>query len=560
MPLCLESEAVSLVAAVLVAHRGERVRPGCQRTERRRDATPIPTVPLPTPRPTLTPPPTPTLSPVTPPPPRIPTPSPTPVTYIVQEGDTPIVIANKFGVGVNDLIAVNNIDPAALPVGKVLIIPIGPQTGPQGNALLPSPTPAPYQIRGINVYRTPAGSLEVLGEVFNPGPDTLGSVQIQVSLQDEAGQGPGDGAAVSAPRAHPPERSRAVPHPVHRAAFDLQPLFDHAPARRDDRPGSQFRRPAQSPGTRARRAGRNTAITGEVTNADAANAGRVVLTIMTYDPDGRVIGYRHAVLSDGPVAPGRRRCRSTSRWHLLHPTWPGSRQWSRGGKRRERRRTMRDRTMTAPLPADGRTIALQALSGQTPYRTPLALLTWGFDYTWKLACLEPWQLACGGSETWHRAHLAIFERHGPDVIYYDGAGAGPEEPTLLDDTGESWLVRDNNTGVEYELIKKSCTLREINTGRKTCDPLGVIATRADADRIVGEPGGWGETYLQRIAAAHRRTGRPRAGAAASLARLHLRLLRLRLRAGHARPCSRIRSCSPTCATCMPRPTTGACAS
>jgi uroporphyrinogen-III decarboxylase len=152
--------------------------------------------------------------------------------------------------------------------------------------------------------------------------------------------------------------------------------------------------------------------------------------------------------------------------------------------------------MTAPLPADGRVIALQALSGQAPYRTPLALLTWGFDYTWKLAGLEPWQLACAGSETWHCAHLAIFERHGPDAIYYDGAGAGPEEPALLDDTGESWVVRDNNSGAVYELIKRSFTLREIGTGRKTCDPLGVIETRADADRIVGEPGGWGENYLR----------------------------------------------------------------
>ena len=152
--------------------------------------------------------------------------------------------------------------------------------------------------------------------------------------------------------------------------------------------------------------------------------------------------------------------------------------------------------MNPPLPVDGRAITLQALSGQTPHRTPLALLTWGFDYTWKPARIEPWQLACGGSETWHRAHMAIFERHAPDVIYYDGAGAGLKEPTLLDDTGESWLVRDNNTGVTYELIKKSCTLREINTGRKTCDPVGSIATRADADRLVGEAGGWGQTYLK----------------------------------------------------------------
>ena len=37
-------------------------------------------------------------------------------------------------------------------------------------------TPLPFTVRGLNVYRTAAGSLEVLGEVFNPG-DILPTVQ-----------------------------------------------------------------------------------------------------------------------------------------------------------------------------------------------------------------------------------------------------------------------------------------------------------------------------------------------------------------------------------------------
>ncbi len=147
-------------------------------------------------------------------------------------------------------------------------------------------------------------------------------------------------------------------------------------------------------------------------------------------------------------------------------------------------------------PADGRRLALQALSGHTPDRAPFALLTWGFDYCWKLACDAPWQLACGGSETWHRAHMAVYEQHAADVIYYAGAGAGPLEPTLLQDTREAWRVLDNNTGLEHELIKQSCTLREVKSGRKTCDPLGAITSRADAARLVGEPGVFGGLYLR----------------------------------------------------------------
>jgi LysM repeat protein len=229
--------------------------------------------------------------------------TPTPVTYIVQEGDTPIVIANKFGVSVADLIAVNNIDPSNLPIGKVLMIPLGPQNGPQGNTLLPTPTPAPYEVRGLNVYRTPAGSLEVLGEVYNPGPDALGSVQLQITLKNEAGQD-----LVVAPFFVAQDLVR----PGQTSPFRV--LFTDPPAGYTNYAISMLRGERIDPATRyadlqvtkneSAPSGQQFRIAGEITNADTASAAGALVVATTYDADGRVVGYRQAVAGSGPIAPG----------------------------------------------------------------------------------------------------------------------------------------------------------------------------------------------------------------------------------------------------------------
>jgi hypothetical protein len=76
----------------------------------------------------------------------------------------------------------------------------------------------------------------------------------------------------------------------------------------------------------------------------------------------------------------------------------------------------------------GRSGALRTLAGGVVTPVPVALFTWGFDYTWKAAGLAPWELACGDLATWHRAYLALLERHRADLIFYDGAGASTAPP------------------------------------------------------------------------------------------------------------------------------------
>ena len=263
---------------------------------------PTPTPALPTPRPTFTPRPTPTLAVATPLPVE-PLVTPTPVIYIVQAGDTLIPIANRFGVSVAELIAANGIqDATRLQVGQRLVIP-QPRAGSSNagdNALLPSPTPVALEIRGLNAVRSPAGSLDVMGEVFNPGPGGIGNVKVQVTLRDDAGT-PLQSADATIPLsvlpagqtspfrvlfADPPKAfTRYTVSPLRAEPSDpralIVPLTIARVTGRPDPP--QFR------------------VVGEIANATADAARQVRLLVTIYDAERRIVGYRYLVLSEDPL-------------------------------------------------------------------------------------------------------------------------------------------------------------------------------------------------------------------------------------------------------------------
>jgi len=263
-----------------------------------------PTASLPTPRPTLTPRPTPTLGAATPPPPSQPVVTPTPIIYVVQSGDTLIPIANKFGVSVADLIAANgNLDATKLQIGQQLVIPQPkPEDVPADGLLMPSPTPMPYQIRALNYVRTPAGSLDVLGEVFNPGPSGLGNVKVLVTLQDGGGAALQNEVAVIAldmvpPNQTSPFRVLFTDPPQAYAQFNVQPL------RGEPSDPNAAIVPLQITNADGKPDGVQFRVTGEVNNATADTPRQVRLLITIYDADRRVVGYRYYILSDQPLAP-----------------------------------------------------------------------------------------------------------------------------------------------------------------------------------------------------------------------------------------------------------------
>ncbi|MCX6991674.1 MAG: hypothetical protein NT011_00870 [Kiritimatiellaeota bacterium] len=140
----------------------------------------------------------------------------------------------------------------------------------------------------------------------------------------------------------------------------------------------------------------------------------------------------------------------------------------------------------------GRSGTLRTLDGHSVSPTPVALFTWGFDYIWQMADMPPWQLACGTRDDWHRAHLALLERHRPDLLFYSGSG-GTTPPRLVTNERESWLIEAN--GQRYRMDKTSLALANAQTGAKGCDPVGSMKTRADIDRMISAFTGWGETYL-----------------------------------------------------------------
>jgi LysM repeat protein len=95
----------------------------------------------PTSRPTRTPAPTATSTPVP------------PLTYRIEPGDTLSGIAEMFKTSVEDILALNpDLEPEALPVGRVLLIPAGtltPTPSPTLDPSLPTPTPGNFIIHVV---------------------------------------------------------------------------------------------------------------------------------------------------------------------------------------------------------------------------------------------------------------------------------------------------------------------------------------------------------------------------------------------------------------------------
>lgn len=265
-----------------------------------------PTVALPTPRPTTTPRPTPTLAAATPPPQRESVITPTPIVYVVQSGDTLIPIANKFGVSVSDIVAANNgLDAASLQIGQRLIIPTNAGNPAASNAaqlLLPTPTPIPFEIRGTNIIRTAAGSLECLGEIFNGGPAPLTNVQVQLTLQDDAGNplqaqtvfvardviGPGETSPFRVLFTAPPSAfSKFAVIPLRAEAGNASALATIKVDKLTGTPnGAQFK------------------VTGELTNGDQVDTTSLRMIVTAYDGDKRVIGYRYVDAPQQALAVG----------------------------------------------------------------------------------------------------------------------------------------------------------------------------------------------------------------------------------------------------------------
>lgn len=113
-------------------------------------------------------------------------PSPTPFVHIVQQGETLLGIALRYGVALDDLILVNpGVDPGFLTIGQQLRIP-----GEEGEAvdtLLPSPTPVPVEMSPVECFKSPSGALTCLLEVRNDSGEYVRGLTVVVRLLDRGG-------------------------------------------------------------------------------------------------------------------------------------------------------------------------------------------------------------------------------------------------------------------------------------------------------------------------------------------------------------------------------------
>lgn len=259
--------------------------------------------PTPTPSPTPTSgvsmavatlPPTSTPAPYTPEPTFTPTITPTPIAHTIQSGESLLTIANRYGVSVAALQDANGIlDPRLLQIGQDLIIP-RPEEVADAEALALTPTPTPLALNVENVYfnETNIGGLWLLGEVQNPGAESLEQVRVGVTLLDESGQQIGQAEGlVALDLVEPGQRAPfAITFGEAQGRFAQYRVYiAHAvPAYL----GSYYRdlevNNLQSDGERYA----SYTVTGVVKNTGPEESVEVQVVLTAYDPLGRVVAMR----------------------------------------------------------------------------------------------------------------------------------------------------------------------------------------------------------------------------------------------------------------------------
>jgi LysM repeat protein len=116
----------------------------------------------------------------------LPSPTPTPYKYTIVSGDTLLVIAARFGLTLDELLAANpEVDPYLLPIGAELIIP---HSGGEGGVTsLGFPTPLPVAESTPHCYPTASGGLWCIWAVRNEYDTPLDNLSAVVSLFDFRG-------------------------------------------------------------------------------------------------------------------------------------------------------------------------------------------------------------------------------------------------------------------------------------------------------------------------------------------------------------------------------------
>lgn len=221
----------------------------------------------------------------------IPIPTATPSTYIVAAGDTLGTIAEQFGLQLRDIQAANpGVVSESLSIGQTLKIPAEP-AGASGISL---PTPAPAQVGEAKCYPSGAGYY-CLAPVYNPFPEPLENVKLQITVVDQSGQ------PITSLEAFPPldvlPPGSALPAYAYFPALELgaMPLAQLATSiRLLPGDGRYFPAAARNVLVTVGWDGRSARAQGQVFLLSEAKtaAGTVRLVAVAYDAQGEMVGFR----------------------------------------------------------------------------------------------------------------------------------------------------------------------------------------------------------------------------------------------------------------------------
>ncbi len=233
-----------------------------------------------------------------------PLPTPTPFTYEIRSGDTMGGIAFRFGVSLDELVAINpGVSPNSMSIGTELKIPSNP-TDPSGAS---TSTPVPATVEQIECYPSADQGMWCFVLVHNDTENVIENFSAQVTLQDTDGSSLASTQALLPLNILPPGTSLPL-------AVFFSPVI---PA--DARPQVQLLRgihlqpedarylPATLHNTLAQvdGSGRNAQVSGTVRLPDDSQPASLVwVAAVAYDEFGRVIGVRRWESHAG-IDPGR---------------------------------------------------------------------------------------------------------------------------------------------------------------------------------------------------------------------------------------------------------------
>jgi len=113
-------------------------------------------------------------------------PTPTPFVHIIQQGETLLEIAFRYGVQFDNIVLINpEIDPNLLRIGEEIRIP-GPGGEPV-DILLPTPTPIPVHLKTLGCYDTPSLAYVCMVSITNTEEFMVAGVSAHITLHNRDG-------------------------------------------------------------------------------------------------------------------------------------------------------------------------------------------------------------------------------------------------------------------------------------------------------------------------------------------------------------------------------------